>query len=327
MKSANQYFHEAGLLLMQGQLEEASNRLREGLHLDSNNKVAWMNWGVVLKDCGEEEEAEQCLRQAISLDHNYGDAWFNLGSLYLRELENYEEALNCLREAMRCNPNDEDAVSFSAEALVELKRYGEASALLDKAIKEHPNWTKVLQTKNSFTALFRKYMEDIAESNFTSLGKFVPQEAEPIMVLRTADSQLPFQFNYGASYVISINNFIPKSDIIKAFIVQQLGVKNVLDKVVFEAFGARPPESFKVEIGRKVPLDISQVVVQACFDNSGAPVEFSVEQEDKSFGYTQRVYIGSIGRTKGVLMTKEKLNTLLESGLTQQEFFNILLMN
>jgi tetratricopeptide (TPR) repeat protein len=161
-KSAQDYFSEAGSFLHEGKLQEASERLKDGLRIDPTNRSAWMNLGVALKDLGDYEASERCLLQAKELDPNYGNTWFNLGSLYLRQLDRYEDAYNCLKEAIRCNPDDEDAVGFAAEALLKLGRWGEAGKLLDKAIEEHPDWEKAVQGREDIAALFRQYLEDIA---------------------------------------------------------------------------------------------------------------------------------------------------------------------
>lgn len=147
-KSAQEHFNEAAQFLRQGKLQEASECLRAGLRLDPTHQQAWMNLGVALKDLGDYGEAERCLLQATKLDQNDGNSWFNLGSLYLRELNRHEDAYQNLKKAIRCNPNDEDAVSFSAEALVKLQRPEEAIKLLDKALSEHPNWKSASDFRN-----------------------------------------------------------------------------------------------------------------------------------------------------------------------------------
>jgi tetratricopeptide (TPR) repeat protein len=161
-KSANDYFHEAGLLLQKGNLQEASKRLKKGLNLDPTFKAGWMNLGVALKDLGEFNDAEQSLKNAIELDNNYGDAWFNLGSMYLRQMNRPQDAFECLQEAMRCNPYDEDAVCFAAEALQLLGRSGEAIALLDSAVAEHPNFMGAKRMRDGMGDAFRSWLEDIS---------------------------------------------------------------------------------------------------------------------------------------------------------------------
>ncbi len=165
-KSATDYFDEGRMLLKQGRLQEASERFKEGLKLDPNVKKEWMNLGVMLKELKNYGESEQCLRKAVAIDRDYGDAWFNLGSLYMRELGKHGEALECFKEAIRCNAEDEDAVCFAAEALQRLGRSGEASSLLDKAIKEHPDFKKALQMREGMAAAFRQWLGDIAKGKF-----------------------------------------------------------------------------------------------------------------------------------------------------------------
>lgn len=163
-KSATDYFIEGRTLLNQGKLQQASKLYKKGLSLNPTYKEGWMNLGVMLKELGDYQASEQCLKEATKLDRNYGDAWFGLGTLYMRALGKNEKALECLKEAIRCNPEDEDAVCFAAEALQRLDRGGEAGELLDKAIQEHPNFHQAAQMREGMAAAFRQWLEDIAES-------------------------------------------------------------------------------------------------------------------------------------------------------------------
>jgi tetratricopeptide (TPR) repeat protein len=165
-KSTTDYFNEGRLLLRQGKLQEASEQYREGLKLDPGVKKEWMNLGVILKELKNYNESERCLRQALVIDKNYGDAWFNLGSLYMRDLGKHKEALECFEEAIRCNSEDEDAICFAAEALQRIGRLGDAGKLLDKAIKEHPNFTKAIQMREKMAVAFRQWLSDIAQGKF-----------------------------------------------------------------------------------------------------------------------------------------------------------------
>jgi tetratricopeptide (TPR) repeat protein len=115
--SALKLIQEGRALIDRGHLREAELRYEAGLHIDPRMPGAWMDLGVLQKELGRYEEAAQTLRKAVALDRQNGNAWFNLGSLYLRQLKRPQEAFEYFEEALRCNPEDEDAVCFAVEAL------------------------------------------------------------------------------------------------------------------------------------------------------------------------------------------------------------------
>ncbi|MCP4680413.1 MAG: tetratricopeptide repeat protein [Deltaproteobacteria bacterium] len=123
---------------------------------------AYMDLGVALKDLAEYEEAEYYLRKSVELDTSNGDAWFNLGSLLTRKLGRHGDAVESLKNAVNCNPDDEDAICFAVEAMLRLNRTGDAIAFLDDCIRRSTRLKKVEALRIQIAADFRQWLEDIA---------------------------------------------------------------------------------------------------------------------------------------------------------------------
>jgi len=159
--------------ISQGNLSEAIEQYRSALSAEPARPGAagaWMDLGVALKDLAEYEEAEACLRKAVEIDAQNGDAWFNLGSLLARNLHRYAEAVEFFKKAIECNPSDEDATCFAAEALTRDSRAGEAMKFLDGRLAQRPDLSKVAAAREQIALEFRRWVERIAD------GKFGPRE-------------------------------------------------------------------------------------------------------------------------------------------------------
>ncbi|MGC1377521.1 MAG: hypothetical protein WA821_14910 [Anaerolineales bacterium] len=150
-----------------------------------------------------------------------------------------------------------------------------------------------------------------------------PKYAKPIIVTRTTDQVFPFRFNYDFYVTIAINKYVPNSKAVEAAIVDNLNRRSILDMVVFEPFEASI-NTLQVELGRRVPVDILQDVVRACVTNGLTSVAYSINEDDGRFGYTQRIYIGSISKVKGVQLTSGQLKDLLKEGIDQRDFMRMI---
>src|SRR5947199_6687123 len=129
----------------------------------------------------------------------------------------------------------------------------------------------------------------------------------PVEVICTRDQVMPYRFNYDTFIAISLNRQVPNCRAIEASLIKDLEQEGLLDKVVFEEFD-REFDSFEVEIGRRVPVQVGQAVLRACFAGADTPPGFSIEINDGGhFGYTQRIYIGSIGRSRGIHLVPEMM--------------------
>jgi len=94
-----------------GNYQEAAELYRSAIADDPENAKLHFNLGNALAKMGNTEEAETAFSRYKSLVENPVDeslADYNTGKM-LTDLEQYDEALNYFREALRNNPDDEDA--------------------------------------------------------------------------------------------------------------------------------------------------------------------------------------------------------------------------
>jgi tetratricopeptide (TPR) repeat protein len=75
--------------------------------------------------------AERVARSLVAADARHAQAWHNLGVL-LSAKGQREEALRCVRTAVKCEPNNLDGLAFLARLCGESGLYEEALALLDR---------------------------------------------------------------------------------------------------------------------------------------------------------------------------------------------------
>jgi hypothetical protein len=141
------------------------------------------------------------------------------------------------------------------------------------------------------------------------------KEAFPIHVSLVDDPQLPYRFNYGTLYVISINKSIPAIETLKEELVSLLAKEKCLEEVVFESFSSdSPSDTLVVEVGNKIPMAIIKCVVKSCLQTVAFPINFALLTENGKFGYTQRAYFGSISPSPGVSLSRDKAMAILEAG-------------
>lgn len=149
------------------------------------------------------------------------------------------------------------------------------------------------------------------------------KEADRIAYTRTGDSKLPFVFNYGTSFVISMNRGIPDVYVLRENLAKILIEKmepQVIDKILFDFFGKTRPENLEIMIGSKVPLHISQAVIRVFSKHSDLPVILTINTVDGKFGNTQRVYIGGLVKTGKSPVSRETIGVLLSKSISREEF-------
>ncbi|MFQ6107358.1 MAG: tetratricopeptide repeat protein [Thermoplasmata archaeon] len=112
----------------------ASSSLRGADEWTSNLDVPWYSKGAALTILGKYEEAIECIDNALKLSPDNEVALVNKGTA-LSRLGRHREALKCYNEAIRVNPNYEVAWNNKGNALTRLKRYEEAIRCYDRAIQ------------------------------------------------------------------------------------------------------------------------------------------------------------------------------------------------
>ncbi|NLX22730.1 MAG: tetratricopeptide repeat protein [Phycisphaerae bacterium] len=112
-----------------GQLDQAHERLRESLALDSMAAPAYALLGKILLERGEVAAASQALEQAAQYGGDKQGEVPYLRGLIAQRYERFEEALSWYRQASFADPMNAHYVAAVAETLVALGRPNEALAL------------------------------------------------------------------------------------------------------------------------------------------------------------------------------------------------------
>src|ERR1700676_1663663 len=84
--------------------------------------------------------------------------WFEEGNR-LSDLKRYEEALAAYEQAIRLDPNDATAYYFKSAALIKLKRYEEALIAVEQAIRLDPQDTYAYTNKGAALIELKRYEE------------------------------------------------------------------------------------------------------------------------------------------------------------------------
>jgi hypothetical protein len=145
-------------------------------------------------------------------------------------------------------------------------------------------------------------------------------EVGMIVSTRTPGQALAFRFNFGKLFVVSINSGVPGARAARDALAGILARNRLLDKVVFEWFGPKTPETLEIEIGSKVPVEMAQAVVRVFCRREDMPVVISVDTEDGQFGNTQRIYIGGLVASGKPPTRRDRIDALLREGISQQDF-------
>jgi tetratricopeptide (TPR) repeat protein len=101
-------------------------------------KEMWMTSGDLYTQVDDYEDALRCFRQAIKLDPNTERA-HHLAGVALIRLGRPSEAIPELEAELKLAPNDPDTQYNLAYALLETSQKDQAMALLQKLINEHPD--------------------------------------------------------------------------------------------------------------------------------------------------------------------------------------------
>ncbi|MFB6114257.1 MAG: tetratricopeptide repeat protein [Halodesulfurarchaeum sp.] len=121
-----------------GELEEwdaAISAHREALHVDEDGEFAALahtNLAYALWQFGEDEKAFQHAEDAVREDQRLPQAWYNLGFIQV-ERGHFEDALECLDNAIRLGFRQADVYEEKARALEGLERNEEAAEVRETA--------------------------------------------------------------------------------------------------------------------------------------------------------------------------------------------------
>lgn len=125
-------------LSLAGDAPAAERELREAVRLDPRLARAHFTLGVLAQEAARWDEAIARFTSAVSQDPGFVDARFALAEA-LRRTGRQAEAVAEYREVMARSPAASQARFGQAMAFVSLGRFREARAVLDEAVRVHPD--------------------------------------------------------------------------------------------------------------------------------------------------------------------------------------------
>ena len=138
-RSAQARNNLGGVLLVQGQVDEAIEQLQEAARLDPTSAEAHSNLGVALSRRGRWSEAIEHYQEALGLDPRQTQAYSNLGNAFLQQ-GRVREAIAQFDQGLAIDPNDPQARTNRAGALLRDGRIDEAIADLEQVLRVRPDF-------------------------------------------------------------------------------------------------------------------------------------------------------------------------------------------
>ncbi|GCA86366.1 TPR repeat-containing protein YrrB [Microcystis aeruginosa NIES-2522] len=143
---ADIWIQRGGQLWRLGRFEEAIKAFDEAIKQNDpkNAYLAWYGKGLALGELGKAQPAIEALQQAINTLpkredlKNFHSSILQQQSVVYRYLENYEQALTVINQAISLVPNNPNHYNEKWSVLSELKRYDEGLAAITQAIHLAP---------------------------------------------------------------------------------------------------------------------------------------------------------------------------------------------
>ncbi|CAD8214738.1 unnamed protein product [Paramecium octaurelia] len=132
---------------MDTKIDQQSGDQENQLNFEEAERL--LNEGLALRQLNKYEEAIECYDKAISINPKYDLAWYNKG-LALFYLNKKEEAIECYDKAISINPKYDSAWSNKGNSLFNLNKNEEANECCHQAISINPNndaaWNNKVKT-------------------------------------------------------------------------------------------------------------------------------------------------------------------------------------
>ncbi len=183
--------------MARGDLRGATDSFQHAVDVDPKFTRGWVFLGTVLFMQKRIEAGTDAFHKAIALDPGEPAISKALGFDLMWNLK-YEEAIVVWQEHIKAHPNDGDGPDNMGSCLIQLKRYSEAAAAIEAAVKVKGDRPPVLER------LGYAYLEagerDKAGEAFAKIGGL---DADAIVLnnaayeMADADLQLPLALDYG----------------------------------------------------------------------------------------------------------------------------------
>jgi len=118
---------------------KAESKLKQALAIDPKSAEANFNMGLLKAEQNDFTGAEKYLRSALKTDPNFPEAAYNLAILISKE--NLDESVRYCRKAYKLRPGDTRYAYTLAFYLRQQGQIDEAIEILQKLVKQQPNYT------------------------------------------------------------------------------------------------------------------------------------------------------------------------------------------
>lgn len=166
---------EAARLVVAGAEEAAESLLRRHLSVARNDPDAMLMMADIAHRCGFPENSEKILRRSVEIHPSRSANWVALARALTDrakksdEVALAEEALACLDRALASDPEHEEALSYKAALLVQLRRLEDGRAQYERFLDSYPedsrswiNLAYVLKTLGHFGEAVAAFRTGIA---------------------------------------------------------------------------------------------------------------------------------------------------------------------
>lgn len=127
----------AEALIMQGRLPDALASLNRAEELDPGNSSIRMKKAKVLTAMGKDDEATQAFEQSFKLTPYREDL---VRGMSLQRMGNIRDAEKIYRDVLMKDPDNVDAIRLLAGVAMKAKQWGDAEALLERALEIAPDF-------------------------------------------------------------------------------------------------------------------------------------------------------------------------------------------
>jgi len=148
---ANAWDAKADALTLLKSYPEAIKAYDRVIALEPDDYASWYKKGNVLRKAKRDADALQAYQKATNLSGGFAEAWHNRGLIFYSQGK-YNEAIAAYNASLKANTlwggvERIDTEYGIAVCQYSLKRYRESAAMVDKILKEQPNYQEAVQLR------------------------------------------------------------------------------------------------------------------------------------------------------------------------------------
>lgn len=165
-KKYSQAFYYKGLTLLElDKLPESLSSFNTAIALNPKYAEAYNEKGFALEWTEKYDDALKAYDTAIKLNSKLIDAYINKAELLLTQYKKYIDANAVIDAALKINANNHIALYYKAKVLQALNNHIEAIAFFDKAIKANAKIPNYYYSKGFSQYMAKKYADAIVSFN------------------------------------------------------------------------------------------------------------------------------------------------------------------